>query len=39
MLFRSIYELDMLMSGGEGRFSAYLNALYANMETVREALK
>ena len=34
-----IYELDMLMSGGEGRFSAYLNALYANMETVREALK
>ena len=34
-----IYELDMLMSGDETGFSAYLNALYANIETVGEALR
>ena len=34
-----IYELDMLMSGEETGFEPYLRALYANMETVREALK
>ncbi len=35
----AVYELDMLMSGGETGFSAYLNALAANIETVREALQ
>ncbi len=34
-----IYELDMLMSGQETGFPAYLNALHANIETVREALQ
>lgn len=35
----AVYELDMLMSGEEKGFSAYLNALHANIETVREALQ
>ena len=34
-----IYELDMLMSGEDTGFSAYLSALHSNIETLREALR
>lgn len=34
-----IYELDMLMSGEGTGFDAYLSAMNANYETVREALQ